>query len=121
MAPVADVPPTIETAAGAAGEEADAAPVARTAGMGGLGRTFDAVASPAFETTSFAVNVCPRSMLEPPEDGARVSDPTERMAGRCTVALAGAAEAVTVAPLLTSVPVIPAENASVPELVLASW
>src|SRR3954466_6415096 len=108
-------------AAGAMGAAADADPVGRRGGRSGLGRTFVAVASPVFETTSFAVKACPRSMAVPPSAEARLSDPMERTAGRCTDVLAKGAVAVSAAPLLTSAPVIVAENVSVPEVALASW
>src|SRR5204862_311535 len=66
------------------------------------------------------VKACPRSMVDPPSAEARVSEPMARTAGRCTVVLDDAAVAVIAAPLLTSAPVIVAENVSVPEAALAS-
>src|SRR5438874_2903455 len=111
----------METAAGATGAVADAAaPVGKSAGTSGLGSTFVAVASPLLETTSRAVKACPRSMVDPPSAEARVSEPMARTEGRCTVVLDDAAVAVIAAPLLTSAPVIVAENVSVPEAALAS-
>ena len=97
----------METAAGATGAVAEAAPVGKSAGTSGLGSTFVAVASPLLETTSRAVKACPRSMVDPPSAEARVSEPMARTEGRCTVVLDDAAVAVIAAPLPAVSPFLP--------------
>src|SRR3954466_670595 len=118
---VCDDPPAMETAACPVGLDADAWPVASTAGIEGLGSTFVAVAPPVLAMTSVTAKDWPRSMDPIAAAGARTSEVTESTAGFCTVVVAGAAATASGTPLLTSEPAIVAAKARLPDEVLASW
>src|SRR3954471_5425276 len=111
----------METATCPVGLDAEAWPVASTAGIEGLGSTFVAVAPPMLVTTSVTAKDWPRSMDPVAAAGARVSEVTESTAGFCTVVVAGAAATASGALLLTSEPAIVAAKARVPDDVLPSW
>src|SRR3954468_21642871 len=111
----------METATCPVGLDADAWPVASTAGIEGLGSTFVAVAPPVLATTSVTAKDWPRSMDPVAAGGASVTEVTESTAGFCTVVVPGAAATASGTPLLTSEPAIVAGEARVPDEVPASW
>src|SRR3954468_7812202 len=104
----------METATCPVGLDADAWPVASTAGIEGPGSTFVAVAPPALATTSVTAKDWPRSMDPVAAAGGGGREVMESPAGFCRVAVAGAAATASGTPLLTSEPAIVAAKARLP-------